>query len=87
MVANHSLVHYVPKKKMLRGLILHLFFEIWAKVEKLSEIKLTLAQLTQILKFQLDKMWSISLLSMKEMEGPIFFFLSLEMFQIKTYFF
>ena len=24
---------------------------------------------------------------MKEMEGPIFFFLSLEIFQIKTYFF
>ena len=48
MAANHSPVHYVPKKKDAQGSDFAPFFEIWAKVEKLSEIKPTLAQLTQI---------------------------------------
>ena len=40
---NHSPEHYPPKEKMLRRVILHLFF-LLSDSEKLSEIMLLLAQ-------------------------------------------
>ena len=49
-VPNHYPEHYPPKGKMPRIVIWHLFLEIWAKVEKLSEIKLPLAEMQAAVK-------------------------------------